>query len=99
MSLFPSTSPIYHCEAPGCERGGLRLCLVVGADGARSYHWFCELHRSEGGYYEIPDGISTIHACWDCNCTLGTSENCENCANARWLFERNRERQAEAANN
>jgi hypothetical protein len=55
--------------------------------------------RVEIRYYEIPDGVSTIHACWDCRGTLVTSEHCENCANERWLFERNRKRQAAAVNN
>lgn len=40
--------PMRQCEAVGgCrEYTGLRLVPVVGADGKRTYHWFCELHRA-----------------------------------------------------
>jgi hypothetical protein len=50
MTLFASVNPIYHCESPGCLRDRhLALALVVGADGSRTHHWFCDLHMPEDG--------------------------------------------------
>lgn len=50
---------IYHCEALGCTRRELKLCVVDAAamDGSHRHRWLCPLHRDQPGVRPIQDVI------------------------------------------